>query len=330
MLFWKILNLVFFSIVLIKSAEWVVVSLRRIAKRSKVGVFIVSAIILAVGTSLPELFISLTSAINENPNISLGVVIGSNIANIALISGFVALFVGKINVHGEYLKRDVVIALVSGLLPLGLMADGILGRVDGLILLLVYISYVASFFKDKFAEITNEYNQKSFFYGDSFAYKFLREITHIDFDITKEYGKLFLSLALMLFSSQVIIRNAESLAVIVGIPVFVVGLIILAVGTSLPELVFSIKSVKEGEPKMFFGNLLGSTIANSTLIVGITAVISPIHIASFDDYRNAIIAFVIVFVTFWAFIRTKHRLDRYEGLVLIIMYLIFVILEFVI
>lgn len=323
MLIWQILILIFFSFILIKSAELIIVSLRRIAKKSKVRVFAISAIILAVGTSLPEMFVGITSAIEGIPNISLGVVLGSNIANTALITGLVALILGKINVHGEYLKRDVFMALVAGLLPLALMADGILGRIDGLVLLFVYASYTASFFKDKFAEITNEHNQESFFY------RFLREINHIDFDITKEYGKLFISLALMLFSSQQIIGASEKLAMSIGVPIFVIGLIILAIGTSLPELVFSLRSVKGGEPKMFFGNLLGSTIANSTLIVGLTAVINPITITSFEDYRNAIIAFVIIFVSFWFFIRSKHRLDRLEGLVLVLMYLIFVVFEFV-
>jgi cation:H+ antiporter len=278
---------------------------------------------LAVGTSLPELFVGISSALNGTPNISLGVVLGSNIANTAFIAGFVALLIGKINVHGEYLKRDVLIAFVCGLFPLALMADGILGRVDGLILLFIYASYTASFFKDKFAEISNENNRETFFY------RFFREVNHIDFDITKEYGKLFLSLALMLLSSQIIINSSQNIATTIGIPVFVVGLIVLAIGTSLPELAFSIKSVKGGEPKIFFGNLLGSTIANSTLIVGLTAVISPITISSFSDYRNAIIAFIVVFITFWIFIRTKHRLERYEGLILVLIYLIFITLEFV-
>lgn len=319
----QILSLIFFSFVLIKSAEWVIIALRRIARKSKVGVFAISAIILAVGTSLPELFVGISSSIEGLPNISLGVVLGSNIANTALITGMVALILGRINVHGDYLKRDVFMALIAGLLPLALMADRILGRVDGLVLLFVYASYTASFFKDKFAEITNEHSKESFFY------RFLREINHIDFDVSKEYGKLFISLALMLFSSQMIISTSQEMAMIIGIPIFVVSLVILAIGTSLPEFVFSLKSIKGGEPKMFFGNLLGSTIANSTLIIGLTAVISPINITSFNDYRNAIIAFVIIFISFWLFIRTKHRLDRFEALILILMYLIFILFEFI-
>src|SRR3989339_1102232 len=322
MLIWQVLILIFFSFVLIKSAEWIIVSLRRIAKKSKVGVFAISAIILAVGTSLPELFVGITSAIEGSPNISLGVVLGSNIANTAVITGIVALLLGRINVHGDYLKRDVFIAFIAGLLPMALAADGVLGRVDGLVLLFAYASYTASFFKEKFAEVTNQHSQESFFY------KFLREINHIDFDISKEYGKMFVSLALMLFSSQMVIQASQNIANFLGIPIFVVGLIVLAIGTSLPELIFSLKSVKNGEPKMFFGNLLGSTIANSTLIVGLTAVISPINVVPLGDYRNAVIAFVVIFASFWFFIRTKHRLDRPEALILVVMYLIFVVIEF--
>jgi len=323
MIILQILSLIFFSFILIKSAEWIIVSLRRIARKSKIGVFAISAIILAIGTSLPELFVGITSAMEGSPHISLGVVLGSNIANTALITGIVALILGRINVYGEYIKRDVFMALVAGLLPLALMADGILGRVDGLVLLFVYAAYTASFFKDKFAEITNEHSKESFFY------RFLREMNHIDFDVSKEYGKLFISLALMLFSSQMIISTSQKLASVIGIPVFVVGLVILAMGTSLPELVFSIKSVRGGEPKMFFGNLLGSTIANSTLIVGLTAVISPINVVPLGDYRNAVIAFVVIFASFWFFIRTKHRLDRPEALVLVLMYVIFITIEFI-
>lgn len=319
----NILLLVLFSLILIKAAEWVIVSLRRIARKSKFSVFAVSAIILAVGTSLPELFVGITSAIEGTPNISLGVVLGSNIANIALVVGLVAIILGKINVHGEYLKRDVFMALVAGLLPLALMADGILGRVDGLVLLFVYAAYISSFFKDKIKEITNEHGRESFFY------KFMREINHIDADITREYGKLFVSLALLLFSSQMIITASKQIALFLNVPIFVIGLIFLATGTSLPELVFSLKSVKGGEPKMFFGNLLGSTIANSTLVVGVTALISPIYIVAFTDYRNAVIAFIVVFIIFWLFIRSKHRLDRWEGIILVLMYLVFIMIEFV-
>lgn len=320
----QIFLLILFCFLLIKAAEWVIVSLRRISKKTKTNVFVISAFILAIGTSLPELFVGITSAIEKTPSISLGVVLGSNIANIALVTGMVTLIAGKIVVRGTFLKKDVFLALVAGLLPLGLMADGILGKIDGLILLSAYAAYASSFFKDRYQEIANEHLKENFFY------KFLREINHIDFDITKEYGRLFISLGVLLFSAQMLINSATKIANFLGIPIFIVGLIAIAIGTSLPELIFSLKSIKDGQPTMFFGNLLGSTIANSTLIIGLTALIHPIVIVSFIDYTNAVVAFVVIFLTFWYFIRSKHRLDRWEGGVLVLLYIIFILVEFLV
>ncbi|MBL7036699.1 calcium/sodium antiporter [Candidatus Microgenomates bacterium] len=323
MAIFQIILLIFFSIILIKAAEWVIVALRRIAKKTHTGAFAISAIILAIGTSLPELFVGITSSLEGAPNIALGVVLGSNIANIALVTGIIAVIVGRINIHGDYLKRDVGLALVAGLLPLGLMADGVLGRVDGLILLSVYIAYASSFFKQRFSEIVEEHKKEGFFY------RFWKQINHIDFNGTREYGRLFVGIALLLFSGEMIVKNAQLLASSLGIPIFVIGVVVLAIGTSLPELAFSLRSVEDKHPSMFFGNLLGSTIANSTLIVGITSLITPIKVVAFQDYTVAVFAFIIIFSVFWLFIRSKHRLERWEGAVLILMYLIFVVVEFV-
>jgi len=320
-----ILNLfliLLFSAVLVKSAEWVVVALRRIARKSKTGVFAISAVVLAIGTSLPELFIGITSAIEKTPSVALGVILGSNIANTALIAGIVAFIFGKITVHSDYVKKDVFLALLAGLLPLALIADGVLGRVDGLVLLSAYGAYASSFFKSRFQEIAHEHKKENFFY------RFWTQINHIDFDITKEYGRLFVGIALLLFSGEMIVKNAQSLALYMEIPIFVVGVVILAIGATLPELTFSLRSIKSGQSPMFFGNLLGSIIANSTLIIGITSVISPIVISSMSDYIIAVITFIVVFLTFWYFIRSKNRLDRWEGGILVLLYMIFIVVEF--
>ncbi|MFH1863826.1 MAG: sodium:calcium antiporter, partial [bacterium] len=122
---------------------------------------------------------------------------------------------------------------------------------------------------------------------------------------------------------------AISLASLVGVPVFLIGIIFVAIGTSLPELAFSLRAVKDKEPTMFFGNLLGSTIINSTLIVGLAAVISPIEVVAFNEYIVSGIFFVVVFLAFWYFIRSKYRLDKWEAVVLLGLYLTFVLLEFV-
>lgn len=318
-----ILLLIFFSFVLIKSADFVIVALRRLSRQIKTGVFALSAVILAIGTSFPELFVGVASAIEKSPNLTLGIVLGSNIANIALVAGLTAFIVGKVHVHGGFLKRDVGIAFIAGLLPIGLVADGKLGRIDGLILLAVYGAYASSFFRQRYTQIAKEHRKESFFY------RFLRKFNHINSVRTKELGRLFLGVALLLFSADMIVRFSSILAISAGIPVFVIGLVILAIGTSLPELAFSFRSLKDHEPSMFFGNLLGSTIANSTLVIGATSIIHPIEIMAMGEYLIAAIAFILIFLLFWLFIRSKHRLDRWEAGILLLFYITFVVVAFI-
>lgn len=307
---------------LIKSADIVVISLRRLSKSTHVAAFVLSALLLALATSFPELFVGITSALEGSSSLSLGVIVGSNIANISLMGGLAALLTGRVHVHGEFMKKDVAIALLAGILPLILAFDGELRRVDGLILLAVYAAYATSFFKVRFLEIAERHKTENFFH------RLFRKINHFDVDKTKEFGRLFVGLALLLFSADMVVEVAKQLAIFANIPVFVVGLIIVAVGTSLPELAFSLRSLGDKEPKMFFGNLLGSTIANSTLIIGITTLINPVTGLARSDYLVSAAFFVIIYLTFWFFIRSKFRLDRWEAGVLILLYLVFAILEF--
>lgn len=321
MIYAEIIVLVLFSFVLIKSADLVVYALRGINSRMRTGVFALSAIILAIGTSLPELFVGVTSALEESPNLTFGVVLGSNIANTALICGFTALVVGGVSVHGNYLKRNFWIALGAGMLPVLLIIDGSLSRVDGLILLFIFAAYTAGFFKNQFEEISQEHKKESYFY------RFVREIRFIEHGIKHDAVKLFVGIAVLLFSADVIVRTSVDIAHFVGLPVFVIGLVVIAIGTSLPELAFSLRSLEDHEPAMFFGNILGSTVVNSTLVLGLTSFIYPITVESFDKYLGAALMFVIVSIAMWLFVRTKHRLDRWEAGVLLILYVIFITFE---
>ena len=311
--------MILFSFVLIKSTDMVVIAVRRISKQSKTKVFALSAIILALGTSFPELFVGITSALEGAPSLSLGAVTGSNIANIALIGGLAAFMAGRVRVHGEYMKREIWVALAASIIPLVLLLDGNLNRVDGLVLIAVYLANATSFFRTRYIQIGEEQQE------EIFVYRFLRQFNHIDSKKKREFGRLFVGIALMLFSADIIVKVAVHMASTINIPEFVIGLVMVAVGTSLPEFAFSLRSLKEREPSMFFGNLLGSTIANSTLVLGLVALISPIKVVAVNEYSVAVVAFILIFITFWYFIRTKHRLDRWEAGMLLIMYVIFVI-----
>ncbi len=312
--------IVIFSLLLIKSADWVIIAIRRLSRQTHTKAFALSAVVLAIGTSLPELFVGVTAALEGQPQIALGTTMGSNIVNITLVVGLAAFVVGRVGVHGNFLKRDVWIALVAGVLPMLLLLDGALSRVDGLILLTVYAAYATSFFKTRFTQIAKEQQEEK-----SYVYRFIRKFNHVDTKKRKEIGRLFVGLALLLFSADVIVKSSTALAEYAGISGFVIGLIVVAVGTSLPELAFSLRSLEDHEPSMFFGNILGSTIANSTLVIGLVAIISPIQVINTGKYLTAAAFFVVVFLVFWLFIRSKHRLDRWEAGVLILLYVVFVI-----
>lgn len=311
--------IILFSFLLIKATDLVIIAIRRISKQTQTKVFALSAVILALGTSFPELFVGITSSLEGAPSISLGNITGSNIANIALIGSLAALIAGRVRVSGEYMKREIWVALIASVIPLVLMVDGGLNRVDGLILLAVYLANATSFFRTRYVQIGREQQE------DRFVHRFLRQFNHIDANKRREFGKLFVGIALMLFSADIIVKVAVYLASTIQMPEFVVGLVVVAVGTSLPEFAFSLRSLKEREPAMFFGNLLGSTIANSTLIMGLVALIKPIELIAVSEYFIAVVAFILTFLTFWYFIRTKHRLDRWEAGVLLLMYVTFVI-----
>jgi len=318
-----IISLFLLTFLLIKSADIVVISLRRLSRSTHTAAFVLSALLLALATSFPELFLSITSAFEGESSLSLGLVMGSNIANVSLIAGFAGLLAGKVIVHGEFLKRDVKIALAAGVLPIILSLDGNLNRVDGLILLAVYGAYATSFFKVRFMEIAERHKMQSFFH------RLFRKINHVDINKTKEFGKFFIGIALLLLSADLIARVSKQLAIAANIPVFLIGLILLAIGTSLPELAFSLRSLEDREPKMFFGNLLGSTIANSTLIVGVTVLIKPVTSIIFRDYMISAVFFVVIFLTFWFLIRSKFKLERWEAALLILLYIVFAVVEFI-
>jgi cation:H+ antiporter len=317
-----ILLLFVFSFVLIKSADHVVVALRHLSRGSKSTGFILSALLIALATSFPELFVGITSALEGSPNLSLGNVMGSNVTNISLIAGLSAWVVGRVNVHGRFMKRDVAVALIAGVLPLILILDGQLGRTDGLILIATYGAYASSFFKHRFLQIAEEHKK------GSYIQRFLRRFTQIDGNKTKEAARLFVGVAMLLISANIIVRIARVLAEAAGIPIFLVGLVLVSVGTTLPELAFSFRALEDKEPTMFFGNILGSIIANSTLVAGVAATISPITVAAKSEYMVAAAAFILIFLHFWFFIKSKLRLDRWEAAALLILYLAFVVVEF--
>ena len=201
---------------------------------------------------------------------------------------------------------------MAGSLPLVLLLDNTLSRVDGLILLVVYFWYVATVLK---------FREKI-----SFLNGIIKRLGKREAEI--ELSWFFFGIILLIFSADMLVRVSYQLADFFHIPLFLIGLFLVALGTSLPELSFGIKAIRSHQTAMVFGNLLGSVVANSSLILGITALISPIKILYLQEYLLATIFFVFIFAVFYFFVRSKRRLERWEGGVLFLLYLLFAMVEF--
>lgn len=311
------------AFVLTKAADLTLESIKSISRVTGAKAFILSALVLSLATSLPEFFIGVTSALEGDSSLSFGNLLGANITNILLVAGLSTVIVGGISVHGEKILHEFLLAAFAGVLPLFLLLDGNLSRVDGLILLALYFAYTLSFFKKRFVEIGEHHLS-----GRMIA-RFIKNAEEVERKADKSIGHLLVGIAALLFLSNIIVNLATNIATSLSIPVFVVGLILLSVGTTLPELVVSFRSLKSHSDGIFFGNLLGSVIINSTLIMGTISVINPIKIDISRQYFISGGIFVLSAFVFWMFIRSKHALTRNEAWVLLALYLIFIVVEFI-
>ena len=316
MLIFYLFLLIVFSFALIKATEILVEGLKSLADSIKIGKFALTSFILALATSLPELFVGLAAAFRGKPSLSLGNVLGSNIANLSLVIGGASLVAGSVQVFGEILYRDICYGFLVGTAPLILLLDNRLGRRDGLILLALYVWYNLTILRGKRQEMWEKG------WTRRLLHKFLPK-KH-----GTEWAKLFLGIILLLLAAEGIVKTAESFALGFGIPLFLVGLFLVAIGTSLPELAFEMKAIKKKQASMVFGDLLGSIVANSSLVLGLVALISPIKIFYLQEYLLATIFFILIFGAFYFFVRTKHKLERWEGGLLFLFYLLFAAIEF--
>lgn len=319
-LFMQVILLIGAALVLVKSTEVLTGALKNLARKTKLGQFGITAFILALATSIPELTVSVVSSLEGNPAIAVGNVLGSNIADLSVVIGGAAIVGGGIPVIGKFLQRDLFLTFLAGSLPLLMLVDSRLTRLDGVILLIVYVIYVVTVLKEK-SDLMSKAK------GKEPAFKRLFYLMHKN-HAERDLGRFAVGVSFLLLASHVIVQLAEQIAVGFGVPLLLVALILVALGTSLPELVFEIRAVKEGNIGMVFGDLFGSIVANSTLVLGVAALISPFTLeGGLRPYLLGTIGFVGIFLVFWIFARSKKMLTRWEGVVLILLYLGFVVLE---
>ncbi|MBP7768492.1 sodium:calcium antiporter, partial [Candidatus Woesebacteria bacterium] len=265
--------------------------------------------------------VSIVSAFEGNTSLILGSIIGSNIADLSLVIGGAAILGGSLKITGTILHRDIYLTGAAGLLPIFLIADGTLSQADGVVLLVIYGILVSTFLH------THQKVVASHVLAVSPLKRFLLTVTSSNGH--SGVLKFVIGIVLLLVSSHFIVQLATNLAISTGLSALFIGLFIVAIGTSLPELAFELKAISSGQTKMALGDLLGSVVANSTFILGIAALIRPLTLShtGLIPYSMAIGAFTIIYGAFILFVRTKKRLDWWEGVLLVLGFAVFVVVE---
>ncbi len=317
----QIALLVVLGFVLIKSTKLAASAIEALVNHSKQRKFGLVVFIVALSVSLPELVMAVVASINGAGELALANVIGSNIANISLVLGGAALISGSVWASDKMIKNEIVSVFLIGCLPLLLLMDKQLSRIEGLALVILYGVYmVKELGRSKKTEMSSPKAEEQ-------IKNLLHKLTN--HTLEKRIGLFGLGIMGMLASAQAIVMVATSLANYAVIPAFLVGLFILAVGTSLPELAFEVVAIKHRQSTMAFGNIIGSIVANGTIIIGLAAMIKPIVIeTSMRAFLISNLGFVVIFGLFWWFTKTKHRLDRREGLSLVVAYLVFGLIQY--
>ncbi len=290
----------------------------KLSHEIKVNRLILATILVGFSTSLPELFVGVAAAFRAEPQIALGNIVGANIANLSWIIGGAALIFGSIPVVGDFLQKELWVTAGIAMAPFLLLSDGNLTRLDGVLLIFLYFLYV---------NITIR--------GGSMPLKHLKllgrkNVVHrfkTKVDRIVQIGLLILALGILAVSAWMLINLAVKASETLGVSLFWVGMMIIAVGTTLPELVLSLMASEKREISLILGNILGSVVVNSTLILGMIVVISPIKNTDILQRGIAGLFLTMILGLFWVFTKSKHKLERWEGAVLVGIYAMFVGLQ---
>lgn len=298
---------------LIKGADLLVEGASSIAKRFKVSDMAIGLTVVAFGTSMPELAVSLAASIGGNTEISIGNVLGSNIANILLILGVCACIV-PITIHKETVLKELPFAMlaVAALfflaldLWLGNGTSNLLSRGDGLVLLLffgIFMYYTFGIAKRGDVETDSIHSLPAW----------------------KSVLFIVLGLAGLVVGGKWLVDGAVDIALFFGMSQTLVGLTVVAVGTSLPELATSLAAARKGRPEIAVGNVVGSNIFNVLWILGVSAVVAPLPYSRFNIEDTLITLGVTIVATAIILIGTRHVLTRFNGLLFLLGYVGYVV-----
>jgi cation:H+ antiporter len=294
--------------ILYYGAEWLVRGAARLAAALNISPIVVGLTVVSFGTSAPELVVCTVAALGGNPDLAIGNVMGSNLANIGLILGLTAV-VRPLEVHSRIVWREMPLLILVTVALYPLMADANLDRGDGALLLLAltaYLLFVIQSVGEETPEILGEYED------------FVKAST--DSDSTRIHPPdvllVLVGSACLVLGGYCIVEGAARVATELGVSQIVIGLTVVAVGTSLPELATSLVAAARNESDIAVGNVIGSNIFNLAAILGVTAVLEPIGIDA-SILRHELPAVLLLSVLLFPMLRTGWRIGRLEGAILL-------------
>ena len=292
---------------LIKGADFFVEGASNVAKRFKVPTLIIGLTIVAMGTSLPETAVSISASIAGSNSLAISNVSGSNLFNLLVVVGLCAIL-QKVDVDKDTIKRDIPYSLLAAVLLIVLgMAGGMkLGRLDGVILLAFFAFFLYLMMKSALKAASK-----------------VEEVEEVSQSFLMSVVCIVGGAAAIALGGDWVVDAASTIALKLGMTETMVGLTIVAVGTSLPELVTSFVAARKGEVDMALGNAIGSNIFNILMVLGLAAVISPIDFMM----SNAIdiLAVVVATLACWAVVAKKKSLNRVTGILMVVSYFIYMV-----
>jgi len=302
-----ILNILIFIaslLLLVKSGELAIKFSSRLADGLKLSKYVVGFLIISIISILPETFISISSAIQGQPEIGLGTLFGGNIADLTLVFAIVILFAGRgIKVTSEIIKNKWVFLLAMSM-PILLGWDGHYSRSDGVLLIAAGILFYAWTLRRRAGK---------------------KELVARSFSI-KTFLLLILSMALLLAYSNFTVKSGIEIANFLGVNPAFIGMFMVALGTTLPELTFSIKAVKKNHDGLALGDVLGTVLSDATIIIGLLAILNPFSFNPKLVYSTGMFMFLASIVLFF-FMNTDRKLSKTEAVLLTLFYILFAITE---
>ncbi len=307
---------------LLLAANYLVDSSVAIAQRAKISNFIIGLTIVGIGTSAPELFVSISSALSNSGDIAMGNVIGSNIANVLLILGVTAM-IYPFAIERLQRRRDIPFLILATIFVSIIASDSIvpgikentLNRLDGIVLLILFVGYMG------WTVVQKGKDPK-------------RAMEEADEEATSSltgkhpvllWGIAIVSLVALIFGGNMFLDSAKSLAKAWGISDAVIAITIVAVGTSLPELVTAVIAASKKNPQLALGNVIGSNLFNLMFILGAASAVKPMTFVNinFVDYGVMLLAAVMLFMVVLTF--KKDKMDRVEGVIFFLCYVAYTI-----